>query len=214
MKKKDRRELKAIILTAIATAILTSAGSYFLMYSQLSYEQDYWKERTRTEQVLALLEKQTLLMNEINEGIMINETLVKNYKLHSAKFMSDMSLAYHSGESIPADDSFSIESRALELHQQIDRLAAKIQESELYFSAEVDSLLNPLSQALQANYNTNQVLIGELDYKDVESIKLYFQRDFETISELRDKRYAIYQAMRDEVGRVTSVIYEGQLGEN
>ncbi|MFV9552556.1 hypothetical protein [Algibacter sp. PT7-4] len=211
MKKKDKNELKLILLTAIITSFLTIIGSYFLMYNQLSYEQQYWKERTKTERLIDLVDKQTELMNEVNEGILINETLVKNFKLLSAEYMANISLRYNGGKGGTESTNQNFKDKSLELHKQINSLAAKIQESELYFQPKVDSLLNPLNEALNENYQANLVLSSEIDYKDINSITKYFDRDFETVKTLTEKRFEIIQAMRDEIGEISTLIYEEKL---
>ncbi|TDQ33390.1 hypothetical protein [Zeaxanthinibacter enoshimensis] len=211
MKKKTKNELKIIILTAIITSILTVLGSYFLMYSQLSYEQDYWKERIKTEKLIELVDKQTILMNEINEGILTNQTLVKHYKLLSAKYMSKLSLSYNRGKGLTEDFQQNFENKSLELHKQIMTLASKIQESELYFQGEVDSLLNPLSEALNKNYQTNLFTGSDIHNQDINSIEMYFDRDFETLKVLKEKRMELIKAMRDEIGENSKFIYEKKL---
>lgn len=211
MKKKTKNELKIIILTAIITSVLTVFGSYFLMYSQLSYEQNYWKERIKTEKLIELVDKQTIIMNEINEGILTNEALVKHFKILSAKYMSDLSLSYNGGNSLTEGSQQNFENKSLELHKQIMTLASKIQESELYFQEEVDSLLNPLSDALYKNYQANLVIGSDIDYKDINSIKKYFDWDFETIKVLKEKRMELIKAMRDEIGENSKLIYEQKL---
>ncbi len=212
MKKKTKNELKIIILTAIITSILTVFGSYFLMYSQLSYEQDYWKERIKTEKLIELVDKQIIIMNEINEGVLTNEALVKHFKLISAKYMSDLSLSYNGGNGLTEDSKQNFENKSLELHKQIVTLASKIQESEFYFEEEVDSLLDPLLDALNKNYQTNLVIgSADIDVKDINSIKKYFDRDFETIKVLKEKRMELIKAMRDEISENSKLIYEQKL---
>ena len=65
MPKKDKKNLKKaksdtfkIVLTALLTSMFTGFVSYFLMFSQLKEEQNYWKTRTKAEKVSQLLEKQ------------------------------------------------------------------------------------------------------------------------------------------------------------
>ncbi|MCG9583684.1 hypothetical protein L1D09_19290 [Vibrio tubiashii] len=59
--------MKEIIFTAILSALLTVAGSYYLMSSQLTAEQDYWLNRQTQELAEKKLNKQVELLESFND---------------------------------------------------------------------------------------------------------------------------------------------------
>ncbi len=202
-----KKELKVVILTSFLTSILTVLGSYFLMYSQLSYEQNYWKERIKTEKGIELIDKQTALMIEVNERILSNAILVRDFKILLTKHISDLNLGF-----LDESKSQYVLNKYFELQKQIIRLCSKMQESEFYFGSKVDSLLISLSEALDKNYNNNLILSStNLKSKDINLINKYFNQDFGTIKILTEKRFELIEAMRNEIGKNTTLIYEQEL---
>ncbi|EAP87158.1 hypothetical protein [Croceibacter atlanticus] len=212
--KKDKKKLKKaksdtfkIVLTALLTSMFTGFVSYFLMFSQLKEEQNYWKTRTKAEKVSQLLEKQIEIFDNVNSGILLTEVLAKDFKLYSAKFMSTIELSLAGGKNSTNEESEILNNKAIEYHKQINQLATDIQMSEMYFGAKVDSLINPLSESLNSNYQNNLILGDTTRLKGYKNVTEYFKRDFNTTKELSENRLKILKAMRSEIDSTAEILY-------
>jgi hypothetical protein len=202
-----RTDFFKIISTSIVTALLTLVSSYYLMFSQLKEEQNYWITRTHVERVQELLDRRIKLFEELNSKILLNEVLSKDFKVFSAVYMANLELKMNYGGKLDNNMSTKFDVKALELHKGINELGAKIQMCELYFGAEVDSLLNPLSKAIGENYSRNLVLGDSIKLSDKTSVASYFDKDFETIKELTENRLSILKAMRAEIDTVNKTLF-------
>ena len=197
-----------IALTAVITSLLTLSTSYFIMSSQLSKEQDYWKSRKRIEGLQALSDRQIKLFEDINSQILLIEVLSKDFKLESAKFKANIELYKTSKNFKNKVDESSLENKAVEYHKQINLLGSKLQMATLFFGKEVDSLIIPLNQALELNYNNNLILNDSNKIQGLESTLDYFKHDFNTISLVSDNRLKFLGAMIKDINSVTTYLYK------
>ena len=205
--KNEGIGLLQIFLTALITSIFTLASSYFLMFSQLEKEQEYWMNRMRTERYQELMDRQINLLEEINSGLLQSEILVKDYKLESASFMSNLEfIKQNPGVKLDSDVE-ALAKKAFEYHLHLYKLASKLQMAELYFSNKVDSLIAPLGKALEENYNNELALKDSLAFSWEDPIKYFFNRDFETVQQLADVRIKLITAMREDIAKIANSIY-------
>ena len=86
-------------------------------------------------------------------------------------------------------------------------MATDIQMSEMYFGAKVDSLINPLSESLNSNYQNNLILGDTTRLKGYKNVTEYFKRDFNTTKELSENRLKILKAMRSEIDSTAEILY-------
>jgi len=207
IKKIADYDLLKIILTSFITVLLTLASSYYLMFSQLKEEQKYWKTRTKVERVQEYLDKQISLMEDINTGLLINEVLARDYKLFAASYMYNIELAIEYSESMPDGMVLELETKSLEYHKKINEIASKFQMCELFFGPEVDSILIPLTNALNENYGRNLAFKDSLVQNNKSSYENYFEKDFETSKELSEQRLSLLMAMRAEIESATNILY-------
>lgn len=210
LKKIWNKDLIKIFLTALITSILTLVSSYFLMFSQLEKEQEYWITRMKTERLQEMLDRQIKLYEEINNGVLSIEVLAKDFKISATDFIANVEMAVEfQDENIIKMNAF-LTSKALGYHKQINSLASKLQMAEFYFGQEVDTLIKPLSDALERNYNTNLIIGDSENTKDLDSVIEYFKRDFNTIEELTEKRLEILKAMRNEMDLISKYLYKNE----
>ena len=218
MSRKDKKKFKKgksdtfkIVLTALLTSLFTGFVSYLLIFSQLREEQNYWKTRTKAEKISQLLEKQIEIFDNVNSGILLTEVLAKDFKLYSAKFMSSIELSLASGKSLSNDESEILNNKAIEYHKQINQLATDLQMSEMYFGSDIDSLINPLSESLNSNYQNNLILGDTTRLTGYKNVMEYFKRDFNTTKELSENRLKILKAMRNEIDSTSGILYGNYL---
>ena len=206
-KEKWNKDLVKIFLTALITSILTLGSSYFLMFSQLEKEQEYWITRLKTERLQVLLDREIKLFEDINTSILIIEVLAKDFKISAIKFRADIEMAKEFQDRDINNNDY-LANKAIEYHKHINNLTSKLQMAEFYFGHEVDSLINPLSKTLGINYNTNLILRDSVEINGLESVFEYFKRDFETVEELTENRLKILKAMRKEMDLVANYLYK------
>jgi len=196
--------LSEIVLTAVITAILTSVSSFILTRSQLSQEQVYWEQRLQKERLVEMLDRQIALYEEINTGILNTESLARELKIRGSEFNVNISMARLGKQDIKEINT-AFQEKAMEYHKHIYNFSGKLQLIPLYFSNRVDSLINPLRIALENNGNHN-LSIG--DVVELDKIKEYLNKDYETIEELKDVRMKILKAMNEDMSLVTKTIFK------
>jgi len=208
--KKDKRLFKIglleIVLTAIVTALLTFIGSYFVMTSQLSKEQEYWSDRMKKERLQVLMDRQLNLFEEVNSDILLAEVMVKDYKIESAKYYSLYELAKISPRNVIEVNANDVYNKVVEYHKHLYKLSAKLQMVALYFNEKVSSLIASLSKSLEDNYKNN-TLRDSLSHNQIGILKDYFNMDFETIKELSENRINLIKAMHDNILELSKKLY-------
>lgn len=178
--KKDKSELKTIILTAIITAFLTVITQFFLQKNQLSNEQDYWKERYNIENVQSVNNVRLKLIEEISEGILQLEIQAKEIKIQSVV------VKY----SLNKDDIEELRQLVTNYHKDLYRISSKMEIASIYFDNEVDKKLLNLGKALTENFKNNYVKIATEEFSIPE-----FKLDFETIEKLPKIKKETFEAM-------------------
>jgi hypothetical protein len=206
VKKIFKIGLLEIVLTALITSLLTFIGSYFVMSSQLSKEQEYWSDRMKKERIQDLMNRQLNLFEEVNSDILLSEVMVKDYKIELAKFYSLYELAKYSPKIAKEVNANDVYNKGVEYHKHLNKLGAKLQMVALYFNEKVNSLIVPLSKALEDNYRNN-ALRDSSSQNQIGISKDYFNRDFETIKELSDNRINLIKAMRDNILELSNKLY-------
>lgn len=195
-KTKSNPEFTTIILTSIITAMLTLLASYFIMSKQLSKEHNYWISRTKTERNIQLMEKRISLIQKLNNNILSIELLAKTSKLYAAKFQSDILLNKNVNDELEI-----LNTKNIKYHNEINKLIGNLQLSEIYFSSEVDVLINPLIVSIEKNSSHNQIFRDTINKNDINELIKYFQRDFSSIPELTNKKMEFIKAMRDDIDK-------------
>ncbi|HIJ80007.1 MAG: hypothetical protein OEY01_16055 [Desulfobulbaceae bacterium] len=194
-----------IILTALLTSTLTLGCSYFIMKSQLSDEQKYWSERFRTERAQDILNKKVTLLEELNAGILESEILAKEIKLSFSSFNALLETCRVDPE---CDlNSVQLDKKVVDYHKHINRLAAKFQMVPLYFSNDIALMVEPLSRAIESNYEANTKTLIEFSITDPKQTKDYFERDFNTVGELTKIRLILIKKMLDDINTYAGSIY-------
>ena len=196
---------KDILITAVLTSALTLGSSYFIMKSQLSEEQKYWSERFRTERAQDILNKKVSLLEELNAGILESEVLAKEIKLSFSSFNALIELCRVD----PKCDINSVElnKKVVTYHKHINRLAAKFQMVPVYFPNDIGLMVEPLSRALESNYEANAKTLIEFSVTDPKQTKDYFERDFSTVGELTEIRLKLIKKMMDDINTYAGNIY-------
>lgn len=186
--KKEKSEIKTIILTAIITAFLTVISQYFLQKIQLSNEHDYWKERYNIENVRNVNSARLKLIEEISDGILQLEVQAKEIKLQSAvvKYLPNK------------DELEELNQLTLKYHQDLYRITSKMEIASIYFDNNVDNELLKLGKALSENYQNNyvkspfaEVSLPEfnLDFETIEKLPRIKKRTFELMLKNMDKDF-------------------------
>jgi len=178
--KKNKSELKTIILTAIITAFLTVITQYFLQKSQLSNEQDYWKERYNIENVQNINTVRLKLIEEISDGILQLEILAKEIKIQNVvvKYLPNK------------EELEELKLLTIKYHKDLYRITSKMEIASIYFDNDVDKKLLKLSTALTENYQNNYVKSSLSNIKIPE-----LDLDFETIEKLPKIKKQTFEAM-------------------
>ena len=178
--KKNKSEIKTIILTAIITAFLTVLTQYFLQKSQLSNEQDYWKERYNIENVKNVNTVRLKLIEEISDGILQLEIQAKEIKIQSAvvKYLPNK------------EELEELKQLSIKYHKDLYRITSKMEIASIYFDNDVDKNLLKLGNALTENYQNNYVNSSLSNIKIPE-----FDLDFETIEKLPKIKKQTFEAM-------------------
>nr|WP_320015681.1 hypothetical protein [uncultured Desulfobacter sp.] len=196
---------KDILITAVLTSVLTLGCSYFIMKSQLSEEQKYWSERFRTERAQDILNKKVTLLEELNSGILESEVLAKEIKLSFSSFNALMELCRVD----PKCDINNVEfnKKVVNYHKYINRLAAKFQMVPVYFPNDIALIVEPLSRAIELNYEANAKTLIDFSITDPKKTKDYFERDFNTVGELTKIRLKLIKKMLDDINTYAGTIY-------
>ena len=208
-RKNYRRRIKETVImaffTALFTASFTAIVSFLLIRSQLYQEQKYWKERLIKERLLEMNDRQVVLFEEINSGILEIEILTKELKLLSAR----SNVAYSLMCTTDAIEEMNLlNSKMVDYHLKLYKLSSKFQMIPLYFTERVDSLISPLNKSLENNFNKNLEVGKKVDLHKIDS---YFQeQDFNTTQELTDTRERLLKAMFDDMSLVTKKTFDVQ----
>jgi hypothetical protein len=205
--------LKEIVITALLTAVLTLTSSYFLIFSQLDMEHDYWKKRTQSERLTSLLDRRIEVMEGINKDILIFEILAENFKMYSIDFITNtklLELEKKATREMIKDGGIerrAFQKKSEEITKHIYILASKLQMAEMYFDNNVDELIRPLSAAIEKNYSHNLALSSTIDQLDADSLEKLLKKDRKSIEVLKIQRLKIIKAMRIEIDSITKLLF-------
>ncbi len=146
---KDETSYRAIIVTAIITAILTSVAQYFLQNDKLSNEQEYWTKRYQIETVDKINTQRLQLVDDLNKELLQLEIKAKEIKINAAasKYSTDI------------EEIKNLNKLMVQYHKDLYATAAKIQMAALYFDNKVDSLIPVLGKALELNFQNNLLFL-------------------------------------------------------
>jgi hypothetical protein len=181
---KDATSYSTILITAIITAVLTSATQYFLQKDKLSSEQQYWTKRYQIETIDKVNGQRLQMVDDLTKELLQLEIKAKEIKLSSA------ASKYYTN----AEEMKELNALMVQYHKDLNLFAAKTQMVSLYFGKEVNMLLPILGKALELNFKNN--LLKQNGVKLPE-----FSLDFETIDTLTKSRLKLSQAMIEEISK-------------
>jgi len=195
--EKTKIGLLEIFVTALITSILSLGGSYLLTKNQLSEEHKYWEKRTYLEHIDKLIEKKTKLYEEINRQILSLEVTAKDYKL----LYAELSLTMHLCKTTPTtcEDLTEVNKKIFqkksEFQQDLNILVSKLQSLSFLFGHKVESLATPLLEAI----SLNSVAKDEPSDLNTTEYENFYNKNFETIQEVKNAREKLLNAMSDEI---------------
>ncbi|WP_347216389.1 hypothetical protein [Chryseobacterium sp.] len=178
--KVEKSNLKTIIITSIATAILTASTQYLLQKNQLSNEQDYWIIRYNIENIQSTNNVRLKLMEDISDGILQLEVQAKEIKIQNA------SVKYSNN----SDDIKKLTNLMIQYHKDLYKVSSKMEIASIYFDKNVDNKLLKLGDALTENYQNNLVKIP-VNLPNIPELNL----DFETIEKLPKAKKEVFEEM-------------------
>jgi len=183
--EKKETSYKAIIVTAILTAILTSFTQYFLQKDKLSSEQDYWRKRYQIETIDKINSQRLQMVDELNKELLQLEIKAKEIKINSAasKYFTT------------PEEMKELNALMVQYHKDLYLYVAKTQMASLYFGKEVNSLIPILGKTIELNFQNN-LLTKQGGVKLPE-----FELDFETIDTLTKSRLKLTKAMLEEISK-------------
>lgn len=202
--EEKKFNLREIVLTAVITGVLTTVFSFLLMKSQLSEEHKYWEKRLKKERLVEMLDRQVVLYEEINKGILKAEIDVRQLKILASEFNVNMSMTKQYIKK-PENINDDFKKNMIEYHKFIYAFSSKIQMIPIYFTERVDTLIKPMIKALEDNYN-HTLKIGET--VAIDSISEYLNKDYETIKSLTDYRLKLITAMNEDMVKTSKTLYE------
>ncbi|MGR2823801.1 hypothetical protein ABMX69_21815 [Vibrio vulnificus] len=206
--------MKEIIFTAILSALLTVAGSYYLMSSQLTAEQDYWLNRQTQELAEKKLNKQVELLESFNDIYLNLQLQSLKAMTGTAKFKADLHLCYQEMERKSSE--YKCDTKVEELlkekqlyQQQIYKLSVLMQMFPLYFSGEVTNKVPVIQAALEKN-NERLFELSTYEvkgkYLDTEAT-VYFEREMEISPDFEKARTEVIDAMLREIQNAEKSLY-------
>ncbi|KGR32555.1 hypothetical protein OA39_05109 [Vibrio campbellii] len=206
--------MKEIIFTAILSALLTVSGSYYLMNSQLTAEQDYWLNRQTQELAEKKLNKQVELLESFNEIYLNLQLQSMKAMMGAAKFKADLHICYQAMELNYSEYKCDtkVEERLKEkqrYQQQVYKLSVLMQMFPLYFSDEVTSKVPVIHTALVKNNEKLEELSAyevKGKYLDTEAT-VYFEREMETSPDFEKARTEVIDAMLREIQNAEKSLY-------
>ena len=202
MNKKRKIEFRHMIIIAVLTCVLTALFTFLLTIIQLRTEQKYWEKRLITERLLELQNRQITTLEDINSSILELEILAKEMKILTAEFNINMAMLKR-GVDDYRENKKLFENKLVDYHKKLYSFSSKLQIASLYF--EIDSLIMPLSNSLEANYKNNMIVGEDVDLNNINS---YFDKDYETIQELTDCRLIIIEKMLKDIKKVSESIFK------
>ncbi|EJE8549670.1 hypothetical protein M5238_004451 [Vibrio vulnificus] len=193
--------MKEVIFTAVLSALLTVSGSYFVMKSQLTAEQDYWLSRQKYEREQQLLDRQIQLLETFNSKFLKLDLLTSKLKMKTSSFQAELHLCYQAVAS--KSDSFKCKAdgnvvlnASYEYRQAMHELSVTLQMLPVYFSNNVTSLVPELNTIIEDNYSAVDASLEKFDSERLERpMSEYFQRDMNSTTEFRSIREKLISAM-------------------
>ncbi|MEZ9167820.1 hypothetical protein OAE_09860 [Vibrio cyclitrophicus 1F289] len=193
--------MKEIIVTAVLSAMLTVSGSYFVMKSQLTAEQDYWLKRQNYEQSQQVLNKKIELLESFNDKFLKLDLLTSQMKLESSSFQAELHICHEA--IILKSENYECKAKVEKFlsvsyayRQQMYDLSVILQMLPIYYPTKVTSLIEPLNKVIEDNYHSVDKSLEKFD-----STKLsrpmadYFKRDMRSTKEFQEYRGLLIEAM-------------------
>ncbi|ELV8631647.1 hypothetical protein QNE64_004323 [Vibrio vulnificus] len=197
--------MKEVIFTAVLSAMLTVSGSYFVMKSQLTAEQDYWLSRQKFERKQELLEKQIDMLETFNSKFLKLDLLTSKLKMKTSSFQAELHLCYEAV--VSKSDSFKCKAdgtvvlnASYEYRQAMHELSVTLQMLPVYFSNNVTSLIPELNTIIEDNYTAVDTSLEKFDDEKLgRPMSDYFQRDMNSTTEFRLVREKLISAMLQDI---------------
>lgn len=206
MPNKNITNWTEIIITAIITSMLTLVCSYVMMKKQLSEEQNYWSQRFRTERAQDILNKKISLFQDINSDILESEVLAKETKLALSSLYAEIE-SCKNGIGDCDYKKIEIEKKVSDYHKHINRIAAKIQMISVYYPHNIELIVEPLSLAIQENYQSHLMELTKKPKTESHKVEDYFQGSFDTINKLTEIRLKLLREMLNDINSYAKDIY-------
>lgn len=165
------KNFRTIILTSIATAILTAATGYFLQWEQRKHEYKYWKNKFIIEQLRQNLNEKILLCEKINDAFLKLNHVALVMKSESEFYKASVD-AHLSSDGTKTFDAI------YNYFQTLFVLISELQKVTLYFSPSVIDVIEKHSEILSLFYEKNNALIASeiqnkafIDNKELEKYR-------------------------------------------
>lgn len=206
--------MKEIIFTAILSALLTVGGSYYLMSTQLTAEQDYWLNRQTQELAEKKLNKQVELLESFNDIYLNLKLQSMQAMMGAAKFKADLHICYQAAELNYSEYKCDTKveehlKEKLRYQQQVYKLSVLMQMLPLYFSDEVTNKVPVIHAAVVKNNEKLDALTTyevKGKYIDTEAT-VYFERDMETSADFENARTEVIDVMLREIQDTEKSLY-------
>jgi hypothetical protein len=197
-----------IASTAILTAILTLVSSWFLLYRQLSKEQEYWTKRAKIERLQNLSATQIKLFEEINKMILDCELLAKEVKLDQVEFATRLTGPKSIRESKDLITGKQLQEKIIGYHHRLYELGSKLQMAGIYFGNAVDKPIKELGKALEKNYMNNSIMNVPIEKQTLVDVLEYYKKDFGPMEILEKNRTVLLDSMSRQIALVVRTMNE------
>lgn len=204
--------MKEIIFTAVLSSLLTVSGSFFLMKSQLTSEQDYWLDRQKHDREAKALDNKVKLLESFNDSFLKLNVLTTKTKIALSTFQANLHICEEAIK-LEAKD-FKCEAKAedylkliFEYREQSHKLSVVLQMLPIYFGEEVSSLIVPLNDLINSNYQ--KITHSQTEDKNKQELELsdYYKREFSSIPGFMDARNNLIKAMLNDISNTKSKLF-------
>lgn len=206
--------MKEIIITAILSAILTVTGSYFIMKSQLTAEQNYWLERQAHERLSKALDSKVKLLESFNNEFLKLDALTSKMKLVSSNLQAEFHVCYEAIKLNAKDFNCKANSNdylnvSYKYREQTYKLSVTLQMLPIYYGENVSSLITPLNKIIQQNFDNINNTLEKVDKNNLDrEVSVYFERDMNSTPEFQKARGILIQAMLDDISNSKSNLFK------
>ncbi|CAH6902230.1 conserved hypothetical protein [Vibrio chagasii] len=204
--------MRDIIVTAVLTSVLTIAGSYFVMKTQLTAEQDYWLNRQKLERAELKVNKQIEMLESFNDLVLNFDLQTNNVLMNAAKFKAELHLCKQAALIDAKEFECKASTEIYAPHrnqylQQAYKLSVLMQMLPLYFSDEVVSHVGAVNKLIADNHRRLEEIMM---LESVSDSSQYFQYNMDTPEGYMKVREQVISAMLKEIHALEKQLYVGE----